>query len=155
MLFRPHMRGLNNSHRSLTKTGTLSTGHIGTPGTSPAVSSATTACNRRERTSRSLRGGRSDTRHGGDNGTPPTKPGPGSAEARTGEASCGLKENRGSFRVRYSRSLVFYETNFDNPKTSTILCLAVLLLRTGDTPVRTTKPPSVPKEILKNDLLSK
>ena len=48
-----------------------------------------------------FRGGRSDTRRGGDNGTPPRKPGPDSVEARTGEASCGLKENHGSFRVRH------------------------------------------------------
>jgi len=43
--------------------------------------------------------GDSRPRRGGDNGTPPRKPGSGSAEAQSEEASCGLKENRGSFRA--------------------------------------------------------
>jgi len=46
-----------------------------------------------------LRGGRADTRRGGDNGTSPRKPEPDSAEARPGEAWLRLGYAFGGFNV--------------------------------------------------------
>jgi hypothetical protein len=93
-----NVRGINFPRVPLQTPARHIAGHKRALGTSPNAPSATTAHNGRERAPPLRR--RPDTRRAGDNGTPPRKPGPGSAEARTGKASCGLKESRRSFRVR-------------------------------------------------------
>jgi len=134
-----------NSLGSLTNTG-LARSYRNTGYFTRRVS-AKTACSGRERGFRESEKFRlrddPRPRRGGDNGTPPRKPGSGSAEAQSEEASCGLKENRGSFRVRYLyRYLVFINPRKPHaPLTLLITKYGGFAIADREYPVRATKPP--------------